>query len=413
MSHHPSHLFAIPAVLLILALASCELATLVKEGAGGALGSTTTSTTSTTTSTTIPARPSAPTGFKVTDGGALTAALSWAAPPAGVEKVLVAILPAGEVWSPTDGITYAADDIAGGGRVLWTGLGSGYSASGLAVGKECRFLIFAANKRLEYSGGAETSFTVPKPAPKFAGFDFTLAEGDFWEYEYYYSKYANYGNTNFRWTANFDVMLGACSVIGGKTAFPVSLQSIGINFEPRWKWLALEDSVLYGSMYSSASGAPESASWTSILDANTGYWKGGGFFITRGDADFSRASQSLQVVNGSAMTIVTVGSGSSTSATYTNVPGYGYIASGEDSSYSTAEYFLPEIGPGGYDESFSLLSYGSGGYQSSETKRVSYVSSSMKSVVPRDFKATWANSQGSIGVWNYVRVGPGLAGLKH
>ena len=37
----------------------------------------------------------------------------------------------------------------------------------------------------------------------------------------------------------------------------------------------------------------------------------------------------------------------------------------------------------------------------------------MTSATPRDFQATWSYSLGSTGTWDFVRVGPGLSGLKH
>lgn len=79
------------------------------------------------------------------------------------------------------------------------------------------------------------------------------------------------------------------------------------------------------------------------------------------------------------MTVIKIGSGRSTQATYTYVPDYGYVASGEDLSYSTAEYFVPVVGPRGYNEAFSLYS---SDYQSLETE-------------------------------NITLVGPGLGGLQH
>ncbi len=361
-----------------------------------------------TTASTVPPAIS---GLLASDGGPMAVKLTWSALDAAAAKVLVAYVPESGDWTPSDGTEYKTGDIIGDVVILWTGTATTCTTYGYLIGQSVHMHVYAVSSKFEYSPAAAASFVVPEPAPKFAGFDFSLGEGDFWEYNYYYSKYADYGNTNFSWTRNFMVMLGAPSQIGGKTAYPLTLQSIGIRFEPRWKWLALEDSVLYGSLYST--GLPESATWTTILDAKTGYWKGGGFFITRAETDYSKASESIQVINGEVASIVTIGSGSASEADYTYVPGYGYVASGEESHYSTAEYFIRDIGPGGYDESFSLLSFGSGGYQSSETERVSFVASSLKSTTPRDFQATWRYAQSSLGIFNFVKIGLGLAGKKH
>ncbi|OHE68451.1 MAG: hypothetical protein A2001_17925 [Treponema sp. GWC1_61_84] len=354
------------------------------------------------------ARPEALTGLQVTDGGALRAEISWSAPDAGTVRVLVALLPPDDLWTPIDGVIHTVGETAGGGCIVWSGTGTYTMVSDLAIGTECRFVAFAVNSGLRYSNPAEVAFIVPEPAPKFAGFDFSLAEGDYWEYRYYYSIYADWGNTNWSYTRNFVVMLGAPSTIGGRTAYPLTLQSVALCFEPRWKWLALDDSVLYGSLYSGA-GAPESATWTPILDAKTGYWKGGGFFVTRGDEDYSMAKTGVEVLEGVATSIVTIGSGSTCSAEYTYVPDYGYVASGEDIFSNTAEYFIPEVGPGGYNEAFALSS---SYYQSSERESVTLVASSRTSAVPLDFKATYRYSFSSTGESLAVAVGPGLAGMK-
>lgn len=356
-------------------------------------------------------RPSAPSGLTADTLTAFTVVLWWGALPSGVESMLVVILSSGEEWSPEDGRAYTVGESVGAaGKVLCSGTLEGVSATGLSIGQACRFLVFAANASLEYSPASPIEATVPEPAPRFAGFDFSLQEGDFWEYRYYYSIYADWGNTNWSYSRNFVVMLGEPTAVGGRTAYPVTLQSVSNKFEPRWRWLALEDSVLYGSLYAVGSGDPAVATWTTIFDGRTGYWKGGGYFITRGEDDYSQASQSTERVGGEYRTVIKIGSGSSTQATYTYVPDYGYVASGEDLNYSTAEYFILGVGPGGYNEAFSLYS---SDYQSSETEHVTLVASSLESTVPRDFSAKYWYSQGSIGIARSTLVGPGLGGLQH
>ena len=358
-----------------------------------------------------PPRPVAPGGLTADTSTALEVALWWGALPSGVDRMLVVLLPSGEDWIPEDGRAYAVGEPVGtAGEVLCSGALAGCSATGLSIGQACRFLVFAANANLEYSPATPIEAIVPEPAPRFTGFDFSLQEGDFWEYRYYYSIYADWGNTNWSYSRNFIVMLGESAAIGGKTAYPVTLQSVSNEYEPRWSWLALEDSVLYGSLYTVGSGDPAEAAWTTIFDGRTGYWKGGGYFITRGEDDYSQARQGTEQVGDEYRTVIKIGSGSSTQATYTYVPDYGYVASGEDLSYSTAEYFIPGVGPGGYNEAFSLYS---SDYQSSETENVTLVTSSLESAVPRDFSASYWYSQGSIGVARSTLVGPGLGGLRH
>jgi hypothetical protein len=393
----PSAVLALVALAVILLFPSCELLSLVQAKPQDGSTNPPTTTTSDTT------KPAAVKDLAALDGGPLAVKLAWSAPPSSVSFLLAVCLPEGSTWTPADGASYATGDILGDAVVVWKGIAQYCTTYGYDIGQGVHLHLYAGSKNLLYSPAAEVSFVVPDPPPRFAGFDFTLQQGDFWEYNYYYHKYADWGNTDFTWTKNFVVMLGAPSTIGGKTAYPVTLQSIGCGFEPRWKWLALENSVLYGAL-------SESSPWTTILDAKTGYWRGGGFFVNRADTDYSKAKQSVQVIDGAVMDIVTIGSGSSTSATYTNVPGYGYIVSGEDSNYSTAEYFIANIGPGGYNEAFSLSS---SSYQSSETKRVTLVSSSRTDDTPPDFQAKYSYSYPSVGSSWYIKIGPGLTGLKH
>lgn len=114
-------------------------------------------------------------------------------------------------------------------------------------------------------------------AVTFPGFDFALAQGDFWEYRWDYSKNSwaqGSSPSTTRGSGRFWVVLGAPRDIGGITAYAVQTYgSSGMEyaqFAPDYAYLALDDHRLLGST--------DGATLTTIFDARLGKWPGGGFF---------------------------------------------------------------------------------------------------------------------------------------
>jgi hypothetical protein len=362
MTHRPSWFRGALLAASLAAAWSCDPSSLL-PGAGGGKDSANDQTPGDGTGQVDTARrPGAMSGFAAASGGALAASLTWSAPPTGVDHILVAILPEGDSWRPTDGVSYAAGQIVGSGSLLWRGSGSGCSLQGFAVGQACRFVAFTANSLLLYSEPAESRLVVPAPAPAYSGFDISLSEGSFWEYDYL-SVSGSYGSY-FTFNQYFAVVLGVPQQRGDKLAFPLSIPDPPWSYAPRWSWLAESGGCLYGSV--------DGESWTTIFDPVSGIWKGGGFFVARDAALYSTSGPYTLYDDGSAVAVVAVGSSvGSSSASYVFVPDYGYVSDGQpDMSWNTAEYFRPGFGPYGYDNSFSYTDPTVNSYKSESVRLV-------------------------------------------
>lgn len=312
-----------------------------------------------------PSDPGVPASLEASVSRSLACTLSWSAPPPGT-TILVVEAPDGGVWLPAEGSTYEAGTTSGGARILYAGTGVSVARTGLEIGKTYTFLAFGCTAEHAYSAAKSKTITVERPAPTFAGYDFALSEGTFWFYDYY-SVSGSYGSY-FRYHSYFPVLLRAPRQIAGKTGYPVTTESV--QYAPRWSYLALENGVFYGST--------DGASWTVVFDANTGSWKGGGFFVQRDANSWTTAATRTRWENQTAVQVEAVGASSFTSETgYTYVDDYGYVSDGNPTIISnTAEYFRPGYGPWGFDDSFSYTD--SYTYQSSTFKSVYLKGSSLQ-----------------------------------
>lgn len=180
--------------------------------------------------------------------------------------------------------------------------------------------------------------------PLYSGFDFALQEGDFWEYRYkYYFKSWGGGTEIERYYGRFRLTLGVPTMVGGMQAFPVAIsgranEGTKVDFRPRWKHLALEDNVFYGS---------DGGEMQVIFDAQNGYWLGGGFIAKWGDTVLCAAERST--IDNSYIRGPALRAGLSDSESQCEYfPGIGQICG--DSSYTSRRYdfFQPNIGPVGY-----------------------------------------------------------------
>ena len=128
----------------------------------------------------------------------------------------------------------------------------------------------------------------PSPTPaslvKFAGFDYQLHEGTFWEYKWEYKSSTFCRDCRGGATTDlgtFRVTLGPPKVIEGVTAYEVQLagkhklkgSSTDRSFAPRWQYMALEDSRILVS--------EDGVSLVVLFDGQEGEWPGSGFFTTR------------------------------------------------------------------------------------------------------------------------------------
>jgi hypothetical protein len=190
----------------------------------------------------------------------------------------------------------------------------------------------------------------PPPGPAFTGFSFPLTTGAFWEYrwDYFSESRSSAGTSTERDTGRAWVVLGQPATIAGVPMYAVQVygktQPNGSGsrlFAPRWKYLGLNGGKLQGSM--------DGASVTTLFDANTGRWPGGGFFAYLSDSRLTVA-QSSQIAN-QWMSGAAIRAGASTSISQCEYfPGIGTICGGGDvtQDLTVNDYFQPGIGPVGY-----------------------------------------------------------------
>lgn len=214
------------------------------------------------------------------------------------------------------------------------------------------------------AGGGQTP---TQSTPKFSGFDFTLKEGDFWEYKWDFYNYSWAQGSNPSTTTDsgrFWILLGQPKVIQGITTYEISIFGKSKNkdwsFSPRWKYLAIANNKIYGST--------DGATLSVIFDAETGYWTGGGFFRAFPSGNLAIAqngtiSSSNTYISGTAI-IVKVSGDKSQCQTIGGMQ----FCGDESYNYKWEDYYRPGIGPVGfyYDQ---IYSYSGGGFWSGGTWR--------------------------------------------
>ncbi len=198
------------------------------------------------------------------------------------------------------------------------------------------------------------------PPLAYAGFNFNLSTGDYWEYAWdYYELSSATGSspTTTNDSGRFWVVLGQPTTIQGVTAYAVQLYGKGKNsstsFFPRWKYLALANNQM--------SGSTDGVSLVPFFDAELGKWPGGGFFTTLPASTLSVATSSIisstnTYISGSA--IVAGRSASQSQCQY--FQGIGNICGDSAYNYTENEYFRPNVGPVGYYYNNSYSSCGGG-----------------------------------------------------
>jgi hypothetical protein len=213
--------------------------------------------------------------------------------------------------------------------------------------------------------------------PVFSGFDFTLSEGDFWDYSWDYSKAywdSFSGGSTTEDSGTFRVTLGSAKVIEGVTAYEVKVtgksQVDSLNLAPRWDYLAISENKLLGS--------EDGTTLTTIFDAQEGTWPGSGFFASFSSEDLFTATEgniNNDYISGPA---ISVGQ-SSSSSQCEYFPGVGTICGGDyNENDIKKEYYKENIGPLGYYSYFSISDMTSYyPWSSSTTINLGMVSSSL------------------------------------
>jgi hypothetical protein len=229
---------------------------------------------------------------------------------------------------------------------------------------------------------------VTPSAPAFAGFDFTLKQGDFWEYGWDYDK--NYwdsfsGGSRTTDSGTFRLALGAPKEISGVTAFEIIVTgysgSSEWGFKPRWKYISLDENKILGS--------EDGLTLFTLFDAQTGSWPGSGFFTTFSATTLCDGSSGT--LNNAYVSCPAVVIGESTNKEQCQYfSGYGTICGGDlDETLQRREYYGERIGPLGY-YSYSAISDMTSQYpwSSSTTKNVGLLKSSLRGeTVNYDFES--------------------------
>jgi len=200
------------------------------------------------------------------------------------------------------------------------------------------------------------------PLPSISGFDISLREGDFWEYEwdYYTSTVYSGGGSSGTRTGVFRITLGTPVVIGDLTAFPLLVSGNNrqdvdgvIPFTyPRWTHIAISDNEI--------SMSNDGMTFETVFNANTGFVIGFGFFEELSDQnlfEISVGSISNDYLSGDAYVL----SDSASESNCEYFPSYGTICGADvsvDYTLYRREYYQETIGPVGYYYHYSASTGG-------------------------------------------------------
>lgn len=213
-----------------------------------------------------------------------------------------------------------------------------------------------------------------------SGFDFTVSEGDFWEYgwDYHYTYTSAYSSSNSTSRSNFRITLGAPVTVSGVTFYEMLLsgntKSGQYNdLKPSGKYLAVSGNKI---ITLGADGITQKI----IFDGQEGSWPGSGFFTTFPSSTLFEATASTisnDYINQSAYRV----SESSSSSQCQYFPGVGTICGGDyNENLDAREYYIPDVGPVGYYGYSSMSDWSSpdGGWSSSNTTNVGLTASSLR-----------------------------------
>ena len=198
--------------------------------------------------------------------------------------------------------------------------------------------------------------------PIISGFDISLREGDFWEYEwdYYTSTVYSGGGSSGTRAGIFRITLGAPFTIGDLTAFPLIVSGNNnqdfdgvIPFTyPRWTHIAISENEILMSN--------DGMTFDTVFNANTGFVIGFGFFEELSDQnlfEISVGSINNDYLSGDAYLL----SDSASESNCEYFPGYGTICGADvsvDYTLIRREYYQEAIGPVGYYYHYSASTGG-------------------------------------------------------
>ena len=198
------------------------------------------------------------------------------------------------------------------------------------------------------------------PAPTGTSLGITLNEGDYWEF-FGTNESNSFAqpdiNTSSIVVGRFRITLGPSVVIGGETAYPLIITGESQTFAPRWTHVAIgSDGSLLGST--------DGVGLTTVYDAQTDQWFGGGFFVEFGPTE--QVSFSGGTFDGNYNTLsALVAAHSTSSGGCEQILGITFCDD-ESTSFSEREFYKIGVGPIGYSLDTSFSSSGGGFFTSSQ-----------------------------------------------
>ena len=256
--------------------------------------------------------------------------------------------------------------VIGLGLMTIVGTGGGGGGGGTSVSTDT-----GDTDQTDTDTGGETT------PPVFSGFDFTLSEGDFWEFQwdYYKNSWAqgSSGSTT-RDSGTFRVTLGSTKEIDGVTAYEVQVTGkSGLSdkdFAPRWKYFAVNDNQILGS--------EDGTTLVTLFDAQNSAWPGAGFFTSISSSALVTGNEG-QIDNDYITESCIVVSQSDSESQCEYFPGIGTICGDSSYTWTEKEYYKEGIGAIGYYYYNSFSDCG-GGFCSGATwtQNVGLVASSLR-----------------------------------
>jgi N-acetylneuraminic acid mutarotase len=233
------------------------------------------------------------------------------------------------------------------------------------------------------------SLSVQEAPAQFSVFDFSLAQGHYWDFFWSYEYNSVSGapawesgsapqqqpaaNTHTVTGGHFRITLGAPQDIGGVTSYQLvvtgDVDDGEFDYTPRWTHLAVDGNQVLGST--------DGTTLEVIFDAKNGSWTGGGFWAVYG-SDVQVAASSASLENEFIETAA-LGVGRSSGQDFCEtIAGIQICSNDQAWTLRETEYFKSGIGPIGY-YSYASYAFSGGGFYDSFThiRHVGLVASSL------------------------------------
>ena len=283
----------------------------------------------------------------------------------------------------------AAGNSVSGATMTWSSSNTGaatISSDGLATASGIGITtITAASSGI--SGTA--SLTTQEAPPQFNGFDFSLGQGNYWDFFWSYEYNTVSGspawesgsapqqqpaaNSHTVTGGHFRITLGAPMDIDGITSYALlvtgDVDDGEWDYTPRWQYLAVNGNQVLGST--------DGTSLNVIFDAKNGSWSGGGFWAEYGtDVQVAASSSTLEneFIETSALSV-----GRSSGQDFCEtIAGIQICSNDQAWTLRESEFFKSGIGPIGY-YSYASYAFSGGGFYDSFThiRHVGLVASSL------------------------------------